>query len=74
MLKKLIAKDRTNVKALSIFAFNAFEQERYAEAISAWQMMLKLLPENDQRRPIIERSVEQALMMVHEKKGTPTGK
>lgn len=71
LLKKLIAEDRTNVKALSIFAFNAFEQERYAEAISAWQMMLKLLPENDQRRPIIERSVEQALMMVHEKKGLP---
>ncbi|QCJ69423.1 cytochrome c biogenesis protein CcmH [Providencia heimbachae] len=71
LLKKLIAANRTNVKALSLFAFNAFEQERYAEAVSAWQMMLKLLPENDQRRTIIERSVEQALMMLHEKKGSP---
>lgn len=68
LLRKLIAENRTNVKALSMFAFNAFEQERYAEAISAWQMMLKLLPENDQRRMVIERSIEQALMMVHEKK------
>ncbi|HBO21670.1 cytochrome c-type biogenesis protein CcmH [Providencia sp.] len=70
LLKKLIAENRTNVKALSLFAFNAFEQEQYAEAISAWQMMLKLLPENDQRRTIIERSVEQALVLLHEKKGT----
>ncbi|EFB71717.1 cytochrome c biogenesis protein CcmH [Providencia rustigianii] len=74
LLKKLIAKNRTNVKALSLFAFNAFEQERYPEAISAWQMMLKLLPENDQRRAIIERSVEQALMMLHEKKGVAAEK
>ncbi|EML1936441.1 MULTISPECIES: cytochrome c-type biogenesis protein CcmH [Providencia] len=68
LLRKLIAENRMNVKALSMFAFNAFEQERYAEAISAWQMMLKLLPENDQRRRVIERSIEQALMMIHEKK------
>lgn len=68
LLRKLIAENRTNVKALSMFAFNAFEQARYAEAISAWQMMLQLLPENDQRRTVIERSIEQALMMVHEKK------
>ncbi|MGV2469996.1 cytochrome c biogenesis protein CcmH, partial [Bacillus subtilis] len=38
------------------------------------QMMLKLLPENDQRRAIIERSVEQALMMLHEKKGVAAEK
>lgn len=74
LLKKLIAANRTNVKALSLFAFNAFEQERYAEAVSAWQMMLKLLPENDQRRTIIERSVEQALAMLHEKKASASDK
>lgn len=74
LLKKLIAKNRTNVKALSLFAFNAFEQARYPEAISAWQMMLKLLPENDQRRGIIEKSIEQSLMMLHEKKDAPEGK
>ncbi|EKT65098.1 cytochrome c biogenesis protein CcmH [Providencia burhodogranariea] len=71
LLRKLISENPTNVKALSLFAFHAFEQERYAEAISVWQMMLKLLPENDQRRTVIERSIEQALIIVHEKKDLP---
>lgn len=71
LLRKLISENPTNVKALSLFAFNAFEQERYAEAISAWQLMLKLLPENDPRRMVIERSIAQALITVHDKTDPP---
>ena len=41
--------------------FNAFEQQRFGEAVAAWEMMLKLLPANDTRRAVIERSIAQAM-------------
>lgn len=60
MLRKMVAEDHANVQVLSLLAFNAFEQEDYAQAIHTWQLMLKLLPANDPRTEIIKRSVEQA--------------
>ncbi|MGZ9916488.1 cytochrome c biogenesis protein CcmH, partial [Escherichia coli] len=39
----------------------AFEQQRFGEAVAAWEMMLKLLPANDTRRAVIERSIAQAM-------------
>jgi len=37
------------------------EQQRFGEAVAAWEMMLKLLPANDTRRAVIERSIKQAM-------------
>ncbi|MBW5891977.1 c-type cytochrome biogenesis protein CcmI [Pectobacterium polaris] len=60
MLRELMNSGSTNVRVLSLLAFNAYEAQRYQDAIEAWQMMLKLLPQNDTRRAVIERSVAQA--------------
>lgn len=60
MLRKMIAEDHTNMRVLSLLAFNAFEQGVFKQAIGAWQVMLKLLPANDQRAEVIKRSIEQA--------------
>jgi cytochrome c-type biogenesis protein CcmI len=60
MLRKMIAEDHTNMRVLSLLAFNAFEQGDFKQAIDAWQVMLKLLPANDQRAEVIKRSIEQA--------------
>lgn len=60
MLRKMVAEDHSNVQVLSLLAFNAFEQQDYPQAISTWQLMLKLLPANDTRTEIIKRSMEQA--------------
>jgi cytochrome c-type biogenesis protein CcmI len=60
LLRDLLKRDHSNVRTLSLLAFNAFEQQQYNEAIGAWQMMLKLLPAGDQRIAMIERSIEQA--------------
>lgn len=49
------------MRVLSMYAFNAFEQQRFGEAVAAWEMMLKLLPANDTRRAVIERSIKQAM-------------
>lgn len=60
MLREALRADHTNIRALSLLAFSAFEQQRWQEAIGAWQIMLRLLPAQDQRRAIIERSIAQA--------------
>lgn len=61
LLRQLVRSDHANVRVLSMYAFNAFEQQRFGEAVAAWEMMLKLLPANDTRRSVIERSIKQAL-------------
>ncbi|ACT13447.1 MULTISPECIES: c-type cytochrome biogenesis protein CcmI [Pectobacterium] len=60
MLRELMHSGSTNVRVLSLLAFNAYEAQRYQDAIDAWQTMLTLLPQNDTRRAVIERSVAQA--------------
>ncbi|WP_323658913.1 c-type cytochrome biogenesis protein CcmI [Pectobacterium versatile] len=60
MLRELMNSGSTNVRVLSLLAFNAYEAQRYQDAINAWEAMLQLLPQNDTRRAVIERSVAQA--------------
>jgi len=64
MLRTMVAEDHTNVRVLSLLAFNSFEQGDYQQAIGAWQVMLKLLPADDQRVAVIKRSIEQAKVQV----------
>lgn len=64
MLRTMVAEDHTNVRVLSLLAFNSFEQGDYQQAIGAWQVMLKLLPADDQRVEVIKRSIEQAKAQV----------
>ncbi|EPT4649801.1 tetratricopeptide repeat protein, partial [Salmonella bongori] len=61
LLRQLVRSDHANVRVLSLYAFNAFEQQRFGEAVAAWKMMLKLLPADDTRRAVIERSIRQAM-------------
>ncbi|WP_410749932.1 cytochrome c-type biogenesis protein CcmH [Citrobacter sp. U14242] len=61
LLRQLVRSEHANVRVLSMYAFNAFEQQRFGEAVAAWEMMLKLLPANDTRRAVIERSIKQAM-------------
>lgn len=60
MLRELLQAGSANVRALSLLAFNAYEGQRYQEAIDAWKGMLRVLPPNDTRRGVIERSIQQA--------------
>lgn len=60
LLRQLVRSDHTDIRVLSLYAFNAFEQRRFGEAVAAWEMMLKLLPADDTRRAVIERSIRLA--------------
>jgi cytochrome c-type biogenesis protein CcmH len=73
LLRELLKADHTNVRVLSLLAFNAFEQQNYREAIGAWQIMLQVLPVNDQRRAVVQRSIEQAKAALAGNDGTNAG-
>lgn len=60
MLLDMLKDDGNNLRTLGLLAFNAYEQQQYDQAISAWQAMLKQIPAEDRRRAMIERSIEQA--------------
>ncbi|MFI8416782.1 c-type cytochrome biogenesis protein CcmI [Serratia sp. NPDC078593] len=66
LLRKMIAEDHTDLRVLSLLAFNAFEQGDYKQAIGAWQVMLKLLPADDRRVEVLTRSIEQAKVQLGE--------
>lgn len=60
LLRNVIKKDHTNVQALSLLAFDAFEQNKFEQAIAYWSMMKKLIGSDDSRAPMLDRSIERA--------------
>lgn len=60
MLRSMVGQDHNNLLAMSLLAFNVFEQGDFKQAIGAWEVMLKLLPAGDSRAEVIKRSIAQA--------------
>ena len=60
LLREVIRQDHTNVEALSLLAFRYFETEDYKMAAVTWAMMLRLMPKDDERIPLIEKSIRAA--------------
>ncbi|KJF96476.1 cytochrome C heme lyase [Photobacterium angustum] len=60
LLRNVVKKDHTNVQALSLLAFDAFEQNKFEQAIAYWTMMKKLIGPDDSRAPMLDRSIERA--------------
>lgn len=60
MLKAMAAQSPANVQVLGLLAFNAYNQQDYVQAAATWQKMLSLIAENDPRRVMIQRSIQQA--------------
>lgn len=67
LLKEVIRKDHANLEALGLLAFRYFETEDYKMAAVTWAMMLRLLPEDDPRTELIQRSIESARASHQEK-------
>lgn len=62
LLKQVIRQDHSNLDALGLLAFHYFETENYKMAAATWEIMLKLLAENDPRHALLERSKNAALI------------
>ncbi|MBB1201423.1 cytochrome c biogenesis protein CcmH [Enterobacteriaceae bacterium 89] len=59
LLKTLILNGHTTLPVVNLLALNAQQLQRYDEALMAWGMVLKLLPEGDVRREPILANMEQ---------------
>ncbi|KXF81332.1 c-type cytochrome biogenesis protein CcmI [Enterovibrio coralii] len=64
LLREVIREDHANLQAFSLLAFEAFERGAYEEAIAAWSTMKQLLPADDPRVSMLDRSIERAQVHV----------
>ncbi|MBL4830824.1 MAG: c-type cytochrome biogenesis protein CcmI [Aliivibrio sp.] len=60
MLRVVVSKDSTNLRALSLLAFDSFERGDYRGAIVAWSTMKKAIGPDDNRYEMLNRSIERA--------------
>ncbi|QLB20644.1 c-type cytochrome biogenesis protein CcmI [Vespertiliibacter pulmonis] len=67
----IINQDPSNLGALRLLAFSQFEKGEFEMAAKTWEMMLKLLPENDSSRTVIERSIQSALSLMKAQHSSP---
>ncbi|MGF1762851.1 c-type cytochrome biogenesis protein CcmI [Aliivibrio kagoshimensis] len=68
MLRVVVAKDRTNLRALSLLAFDSFERGDYKGAIVAWSTMQKAIGPDDNRYEMLNRSIERAMSRMNPEK------
>lgn len=60
MLQAMALQSPASLQVLGLLAFNAYNQQDYAQAIESWNKMLPLLSAGDSRVVMIERSIRQA--------------
>ncbi|MCW8328215.1 c-type cytochrome biogenesis protein CcmI [Photobacterium sp. SDRW27] len=60
LLRSVIKQDHTNIRAMSLLAFDSFERGDYAQAVSYWTMMKQMIGEDDPRAQMLNRSIERA--------------
>lgn len=57
LVRSVLRKDHTNMQALSLLAFQYFSDQDYRMAAATWALMIQLLPPNDPRVPVLEKSL-----------------
>jgi len=60
ILKSMLQNKQGDLRVLSLLAYNESEQGHYAQAIGAWQTILKILPVGDSRAEMVKANIEQA--------------
>ncbi|MGF1730472.1 c-type cytochrome biogenesis protein CcmI [Photobacterium kasasachensis] len=60
LLRNVIKQDHTNIRAMSLLAFDSFERGDYSQAVSYWTMMKRMIGEDDPRAKMLDRSIERA--------------
>ncbi len=75
LLRSVIKQDHTNIRAMSLLAFDSFERGDYLQAVSYWTMMKKMIGEDDPRAKMLDRSIERAqaqISQASQQAATPT--
>lgn len=60
LLRTVLRSDHTNIRAMSLLAFDAFEKGDYSQAIAYWNMMKQVIGADDPRAQMLNRSIERA--------------
>lgn len=60
LLARALRLEPNNADALSLSGFVAFENANYEQAITAWQRLLSITPENSPRRDVVEQAIADA--------------
>ncbi|PSW19510.1 c-type cytochrome biogenesis protein CcmI [Photobacterium sanctipauli] len=60
LLRAVIKQDHTNLRAMSLLAFDSFERGEFSSAIAYWTMMKNLVGEDDPRATMLDRSIARA--------------
>ncbi|KLV10972.1 c-type cytochrome biogenesis protein CcmI [Photobacterium ganghwense] len=72
LLMSVIKQDHTNLRAMSLLAFDAFEREEYDQAVAYWSMMKELIGADDPRAAMLDRSIARAEDQMNQAGNTAT--
>ena len=72
LLRSVLRVDHTNIRALSLLAFDAFESSDFQQAINYWNMMKQLIGSDDPRAEMLDRSIARAQTQLDRGKNTAT--
>lgn len=72
LLRSVLRVDHTNIRALSLLAFDAFESSDFQQAINYWSMMQQIIGADDPRAEMLDRSIARAQSQLDRGKNTAT--
>ncbi|MGR5066213.1 c-type cytochrome biogenesis protein CcmI [Photobacterium sp. DNB22_13_2] len=72
LLRSVLRVDHTNIRALSLLAFDSFESGDFKQAINYWSMMKQIIGTDDPRAEMLDRSIARAQSQLDRGKNTAT--
>ncbi|AEY02391.1 cytochrome c-type biogenesis protein [Oceanimonas sp. GK1] len=71
LVQQVLSRQPGNLEAWSVFAFMALQQDDYALAIARWQQMLAIMPADNPRYAMVQRSIAFAEQQLAERQQAP---
>ncbi|ODQ01121.1 c-type cytochrome biogenesis protein CcmI [Salinivibrio sp. SS2] len=69
LLRSVVSDDPFNLQAMSLLAYQAFEQSRFNDAIATWKAMKTLIGPDDPRNETLDQSIARAQLALNAEQG-----
>ncbi|OOF27953.1 c-type cytochrome biogenesis protein CcmI [Salinivibrio proteolyticus] len=69
LLRSVVSEDPFNLQAMSLLAYQAFEQRRFNDAIATWKAMKTLIGPDDPRNETLDQSIARAQLALNAAQG-----
>ncbi|SIN76106.1 c-type cytochrome biogenesis protein CcmI [Salinivibrio sp. ES.052] len=73
LLQSVVKSDPFNLQAMSLLAYQAFEQARYQDAMATWEAMKTLIGKEDPRNQTLDQSISRAKLALNSAEGANVG-